>query len=189
MCPMPFIWRCRCALRVAFHEHPCTLFRRCDVHYLGDAAARRGAGCPRGEAQGARSALHGGAATGCACGAGRSLEHTLRGCEVAPTNLLGYFNPSAHPSAVLYPSARVVSHRNLSPSLPFCFPEVVCRAPCCALSRSRQPRHVRGRTQWLSSMSRRRKSCGGGAVRAALEAETEAKELLRRRYHERIRSL
>lgn len=188
MCPMPFIWRCRCALRVAFHEHPCTLFRRCDVHYLGDDAARRGAGCPRGEAQGARSALHGGAATGCACGAGRSLEHTLKGCEVAPTNLLGYFKPWKHPSAVLYPSARVVSHTETSRRR--CrFPEVVCRAPCCALSRSRQPRHVRGRTQWLSSMSRRRKSCGGGAVRAALEAEAEAKELLRRRYHERIRSL
>ena len=182
---MPFIWRCRCALRVAFHEHPCTLFRRCDVHYLGDDAARRGAGCPRGEAQGARSALHGGAATGCACGTGRSLEHTLRGCEVAPcTHQLIRL---LHPPVRCF--ARVVSHRNLSPSLPFCFPEVVCRAPCCALSRSRQPRHVRGRTQWLSSMPRRRKSCGGGAVRAALEAEAEAKELLRRRYHERIRSL
>ena len=90
------------------------------AYYLGDATARRGAGCPRGEAQGARSALHGGAATGCARGAGRSLAHA---------------EGSRLPSTYLFMLHSQVLHNSCSSPNPLAvvavlfLPEVVCRAP------------------------------------------------------------
>ena len=124
---------------------------------------------PRGEAQGARSTLHGGAATSCACGAWRSLAHTFNVFEFTSRRVFATPQRLLHRNALLFcPFYR--KYENLFKPLPMMRSFKVAPAPARARSYAvaDAERHVAEAEElWRRSSEGSSSGGGGGKVGSA----------------------